>query len=508
MKKIFWISVFTLFIFPCEFSFSQAKFPSFIKDSLDRYIQRSIEKWEIPGIAVGIVKDGKIILVKGYGKRALNKAEKVDENTLFMIGSNTKAFTGTVMAWLDYEKKCSLNDKVVSWLPDFTMKDTWVAKELTLTDILCHRIGMETFQGDFMYWTSNLSGAEVIKKFGQLTPLFNFRTRWGYTNAGFQIAGECIKKISGLPWSEFVKKRIFEPLKMTRTVALSVDIPKQENVASAHTIENGILKVIPIPDIDNLAPAASIGSSAADMCQWLICQLDSGRYEKKQMIPWPVINKTREPQSIRKKENHPFNKTHYSLYALGWSLMDYEGREIVSHTGGVNGFVTSVTMLPEEKLGVVVLTNTDQNYFFEALKWEIIDSYLNLPYRNYSRLYLNYFKNIKNIENEQLKGWTDTVKMVLKPAFNLKEFTGRYSHEAYGNIDIEQEGTKLKMKFEHHNMTGTLECLGGKRFLCTYSDPEFGIKVIPFKIENNKIRSFILTVAEFIEFTDYEFVKK
>ena len=493
-----------------EFSlFGQSSAPAFIKDSLDTYINRALVDWNIPGVAVAIVKDGKLVIAKGYGKQSMVRNDKTDENTLFMIGSNTKAFTGTLLSWLQYDNKCSLNDKVVKWLPDFIMKDPWVTRELNLTDILCHRIGMETFQGDFMYWTSGLTRTEVIKKFGGLTPLYGFRSKWGYTNAGFLIAGECIQKISNESWESNIKNRIFVPLQMDRTRALCTEIVLQQNIAAPHTLVFDTLKLLPYKVFDNLAPAASVSSSASDLSHWLICQLDSGRYNGKQVIPFSVIQETRRPRSIIGNSHSPFNRSHFSLYGLGWDLTDYEGREIVSHTGGVNGFVTSVTLIPEENLGVVVLTNTDANSFYEALKNEIVDAYLNLPYRNYSNLYLGSYKKYSGRELAQYKAQKDTVAMHLKPASDLKNFAGHYLNPVYGYLDITVTGDQLKMTFEHHpNLTGTLECLGGNRFLCTYNDPVYGIKVLPFKIENNQVKSMHLRVADFVDFTDYEFVKQ
>jgi CubicO group peptidase (beta-lactamase class C family) len=488
---------------------SQNPEPAFIKDSLDTYINRALKDWNIPGLAVAIVKDGKLVIAKGYGKQSMSRNERVDENTLFMIGSNTKAFTATIVSWLQYDNKCSLNDKVVKWLPDFNMKDPWVTRELNLTDILCHRIGMETFQGDFMYWTSALTEADVVKKFGELTPMYGFRSKWGYTNAGFVVAGECIQKITNESWESNVKKKIFIPLQMNRTVALSAEIPSQQNIAAPHTLVFDTLKLLPYPIIDNLAPAGSVCSSVSDMSHWLICQLDNGKYNGIPVIPFPVIQETRKPRSIIGNSNPPFNRSHFSLYGLGWELTDYEGREIVYHGGGVNGFLTSVTMIPEEKLGVIVLTNTDQNYLSEALKWEIVDAYLNLPYRNYSKTFLKYFKIGTGRDFSAYRSLKDSVAMHIKPSVDLRNYTGHYVNPVYGYLDIVLSGNNLRMTFEHHpNLTGILEGLGGNRFLCTYNDPGFGIKVLPFKIENNRVKSLVLRVADFVEFTEYEFVKQ
>ncbi|HCY75721.1 MAG TPA: hypothetical protein DHV28_07350 [Ignavibacteriales bacterium] len=350
MKKFISVS---LLILISNITLIAQDIPSFITDSLDTYVNRGLANWQIPGAAVLVVKDGKIIISKTYGVKELGKNDKVDENTLFMIGSNTKAFTGTALALLEQEGKLNLDDKVIKYLPDFKMKDPWITKELNLVDIVSHRMGLSTFQGDFMYWTSDLTMDEVIEKFGKLTPKYDFRTRYGYTNAGYAIAGKIIEKISGITWAEFLKEKIFTPLKMERTLALSKDYMEAENIAKPHTFVNGKMSVLPIQNIDNLAPCGSISSSINDLSHWIIAQLDSGKFEGKVEIPFTVLQRTRKPESIQGRVKHPFNTGHFNLYGLGWGLMDYEGTEIVSHTGGVNGFVTSVTLLPEEKLGIV-----------------------------------------------------------------------------------------------------------------------------------------------------------
>ena len=482
--------------------------PSFVTDSLDNYVQRALDKYKIPGAAVCIVKDDKVVLIKGYGVKELGTNDKVDENTLFMIGSNTKAFTGTALALLESEKKCSLEDKVIKYLPDFKMKDEWVTKELNLIDIVSHRMGLETFQGDFMYWTSDLTSDEVIEKFGKLTPKYGFRTRYGYTNAGYAIAGKVIQKISGLTWDEYLKEKIFLPLKMNNTFALSTDFYKADNIAKAHTYVNGEMSVIPFQSIDNLAPCGSISSSVSDMSHWLIAQLDSGKYDGERVIPFSVLQRTRYPQSIQGRVRHPYNQTHFTLYGLGWGFQDYEGKELIQHTGGVNGFVTSVTLVPEEKLGIVVLTNNDQNPFFASLKWEILDAYLELPYRNYDSTFYESFNRRKSGKEKFVKEMRDSVSMKINPTFELKTLEGKYENEVYGYVELIKKENTLEMKLEHHsNVSGKLEFINENRFLCTYSDPTYGIKVIPFEITDGKVNSLTLSVDDFIEFTTYEFNK-
>ncbi len=482
---------------------------SFIVDSLDLFVEREMAAWQIPGVAVLVVKDGEVIVQKGYGLLEEGKPEKVNENTLFMIASNTKAFTGTALAMLDVEGKCSLDDRVQQYLPGFTMKDPWVAQHVTLTDVMSHRLGMETFQGDFMYWESDLSSEEVMAKFGKLTPMYDFRAKWGYCNAGFLIAGECLEKIEGITWEQFIRDRIVKPLEMNRTLVMTAEIDRADNLASAHTMVDGQLQVIPHCKIDNIAPAASISSSVNDLSHWLIALLDSGKYNGMQVIPFMAIKKAQTPRSFIRPGRHPFNASHYSLYGLGWDLRDYEGREIVSHTGGVDGFVTSVSLMPEEDLGIVVLTNTDHNGFYEALKWEIIDAYLGMPYRNYSQFYLERYKTMWHHEQQLVTSWRDSAAMALKLPVKLSAFEGKYTHEVYGEALLKANGQDLVLSLEHHPfLTGKLEYIGNDRFLCTYSHPMWGIKVFPFKIEEGKVKSFTLSVADFLEFTTYDFVKK
>lgn len=482
--------------------------PVFLKDSLDVYVNRAITEWQIPGVSVCVVKNGKILVMKGYGIKETGTSDKVDENTLFMIGSNTKAFTATALAMLEADKKISLNDKVQKWLPGFKLYDPWVAKEANIRDLLCHRLGFETFQGDFMYFDSDLSAQQVYERFAKVKPLYGFRTKWGYTNAAFGVGGEVIYKASGKTWAEFITEKIFNPLGMSNSLALSKDIKTATNKATAHTVVMGELKKIPYGNIDNIAPAGSISSSVNDMSKWVMALLNNGRVDGKEIIPANAINETRTPHSIMGNGGHMFNKSHFDLYGLGWFLTEYAGRKIVAHTGGVNGFVTSVCLIPEEKLGIIVLTNTDANNFYEALRNEIQDACLGLPYRNYSKVFLSYQQADEKEKSKQYKEIRDSVALNLKPALPLTAYAGEYLHTVYGKMNMKIEEGKLVMRFEHHKgRYGTLEPLGGNRFFCTYSDPLYGMKKLEFTVAGNKVKSLTVKVADFVEFTPYEFIK-
>jgi CubicO group peptidase (beta-lactamase class C family) len=491
------------------FGFSQNEIPAFIKDSLDIYVQRSLKEWRIPGCAVGIIKDGKIIMAKGYGVRDMETGSPVDENTLFMIASNSKEVTGTALAILDQEKKLSLKDRVIKWLPDFKLYDAHATSMVSIEDMVTHRIGFETFQGDFCHWSTSATSKGVMERMAKIKPVYSFRDKWGYCNAGYVVAGEIIKKASGETWEDYVSNHFFKPLQMNSTITLTANYPSTPNHCTPHTIYKNELIRLKIPNIDNLAPATSICSSVADWSKWIQMILNDGKWEDKQIIPAAAIKKTMEPVSIVGGFNPAFNTGHFSMYGLGWFIQEYNGKKVVSHGGGADGFVTSVTLLPEEKLGVIVFTNTDANNFYQALKWEIIDAYLKLPYRNYSTYSLNRFVKGKQAQTDWLKLVRDSAQNASAPELPLKAFAGNYLNEVYGKMKIVEDGKKLKATFElHPNQYSTLEHMGSNRFLCTYSNPLLGIKVFPFKIEKKKVKSVTVSCDDFVEFTTYEFVKK
>ena len=483
--------------------------PSFLRDSLDSYVTKALADWEIPGIAVCVVKDGKVVVMKAYGVKELGTNDKVDTNTLFMIGSNTKAFTATALAMLDAGKKLSLDDKVTQWLPGFKLDNQAAGEQAIIRDLLSHRLGFMTFQGDFTYWTSNLSRAQVIEKMAHIKAVYPFRTTWGYTNAAFLTAGEIIPKACGVSWEQFIKDSIFTPLGMSHSIALSKDLPSAPDKCIPYTMADGKLMRIPFCSIDNLAPAGSISSSVSDMSKWVLMQLNKGKYEGRQVVPSSAIAQTRWPHSILGNGGHQFNESHFSLYGLGWFLQEYDGRKLISHTGGVNGFVTSVTMVPEENLGIVVLTNTDQNGFYEALKWEILDAWLKLPYRNYSKVSLQRALKQRQSEETTAKAYRDSVALRLSPALPLSAYTGQYNSDVYGDMQVVLEQGELRMVFAHHpGMFARLQSLGGHRFYATFSDPEFGKAIFPFRTEGAKVLSVTVKVADFVEYTPYEFVKR
>ncbi|KAI9451713.1 beta-lactamase/transpeptidase-like protein [Russula earlei] len=365
----------------CLFVVTAQAQPAFIKDSLDSYITRGLKDWNVPGLAIAIIKDGKVVVMKGFGVRDIETKAPVDENTLFMIASNSKLFTGTALAQLEYDKKLSLNDKITKYFPDYTLYDANTTNLVTIKDMLGHHLGTKTFQGDFSFWDANVSRSQIMYKMRYLQPTGLFRQDYGYCNSCFLTAGEVIPKVTGKPWEVYVYDSLFAPLGMTNTYALGTNMEQMPGAARPYTTSySGVLQELPYDHVDNLAPAGSIVSCIKDIAKWLTMQVDSGRYNSKQVIPWPVLRRTRDMGTIissRKSSSLPSN---YQGYGLGVFQRDYNGRQVFYHTGGANGFVTNTCFVPDEHLAITILTNQDNQGFFEALRYQVLDAYLGVPY--------------------------------------------------------------------------------------------------------------------------------
>ncbi len=483
---------------------AQEALPSFIKDSLDTYLQSEQKQWKIPALAVAIIKDGKVVKTYIEGVTDYASNTPIDEHTLFMIGSNSKAFTSTLMATLEQEDAFSLKDPVVKWLPYFKLQDPWLTQKVDIVDVLSHRVGFETFQGDFLNFDNELTSEQIIKKFALIEPTHQYRETWGYFNTGYTIAGEIIKSATGKTWAEQLQEKIFTPLDMKNSLALSKDILQSTNRTLAHTIIDGAPVVIDYGDIDATAPAGSISSSITDMSTWVTALLANGNYKGKQVIPAKAITATRTPRSIMGNARSPF-----SLYGLGWDIEAYEGHKLIMHTGGIHGYVTSVTMLPEKNLGIVILTNTDSNYLFEGLKYDILDAYLDKPIKKLSHLYYGYFMQNQANKKKQRDAWLATTEEKNKPSAALSKFEGTYTNEVYGWIKIKKTKDELHIDFEHHkDLKVTLKHTKEDEFLAIFNNTLYGQSIFPFEVVDGQVKKFVLKLDPQVENTTYDFYKK
>lgn len=488
-------------------SASQAQ-PSFVKDSLDKYVAEGLKDWNIPGLAITIVKDGKVEIMKGYGVKNIETQEPVDENTLFIIASNSKLFTGTALAQLDYDKKLSLNDKIIKYFPEFKLYDNNVTQLVTIKDMLAHHLGTKTFQGDFTFWGSALTRQQIMQRMQYLKPSNDFRASYGYCNSCFLTAGEVIPKVTGKPWEVYVYDSLVLPLQMNRTATLTYGMPQMNNIAYPYSTSfTGTLNQLPFDKIDNMAPATSMVSCVNDLSHWLLMQLDSGKYNGKTILPWKVIEKTRDITTAISSRMR--GGTHFSGYGLGVFMSDYLGKQIFNHTGGADGFVTNTCFIPELNLGISILTNNDNQSFFELLRLQIIDAYMNVPYINRSKKAL---PNFNKDETEQL-AQIDKLKARVKnkkPSLNIKDYCGVYKNQLYGTIDIAAiNSSTLAVKFNSHkNLTATLQYMDNDEWLITYNPILYGIFSTQFIVKNSKVKSIDIKVNDFIEYDPYTFEKE
>ncbi len=482
-----------------------AQQPSFVTDSLTIFMQREMAAWSIPGAAVAIVKDGKVVVSQGYGVKEQGKTDKVDDETLFQIASCSKAFTSTAVAMLHVEKKLSLEDSVIKFIPGFKLYETYTTNNCTVRDLLTHRIGLQTFQGDFANWGSNFTRTEIVGQMAKNKPVFGFRAAYGYCNMGYAAAGEVILAASGITWDQFVHDKFFVPLDMKRSSTTYEELLTDKNKATGHSWFLGKEVTVPYDNINNLGPAGSINSCVKDLAQWVMCQLDSGKHNGKQVIPYAALVETRKPAiplPARTKGSH------LASYCLGWQTMDYNGVQPFWHNGGTSGFVTTVCFVPELNLGIVVLTNTDQNNLYNDLRRMIIDAYLKLPYTNYSKQNVVAVMQVRAQEDTQIAMWQAKVKSAPKLPVAAKDFAGTYVNAVYGKMLVVEQKGKITAMFEHHpKYFGTLDYMGDSTFLCTYNTPLWGVKAAPFKIENGKVVSITISVADFVDYMPYEFVK-
>jgi CubicO group peptidase (beta-lactamase class C family) len=488
---------------------AQSTQPSFIRDSMDVYIQKGLKDWDLPGLSVVIVKDGKVVLMKGYGVKDIETKKPVDENTLFMIASNTKLFTGSSLAILETEKKISLDDPVTKYFPTYRLYDSTSTQLVSIRDMLSHHIGTKTFEGDFTFWNTSLGREEIMRRMRYLKPPFHFRQEFGYCNSCFLTAGQVIPVVTGESWEQFVQERFLTPLGMDQSLVLSTGIADQVDVATPYTTSYsaGLVKV-PYDNWNNLAPAASIVSNVNDLSHWLLMQLDSGRYQGKEIISWQSLQKTRIANSWVRSVKSDIYPTHFTGYGLGLFMQDYAGRQVYWHTGGAGGMVSNVCFVPEEKLGIAILTNNDNQQFFEDLRYQILDAYLNVPYINRSNQGLMHFLAGRLFDFNQRKGWTDRAGKFNKPEMPLTAYTGGYTNILYGKIRISQEKDHLLIHYETKpDLSATLDYMDQGEWLLKYNNILYGIFPVKFDLSGGMVKSLTTKQNPYVEYDPYVFIK-
>lgn len=454
---------------------------------LDAYYAKALKDWGVPGMSIAIVKDGKMIFAKGYGVKEAGKNEAPDENTLYAIASNTKAMTAAMIAQLVEEGKLGWNDKVKKHLPYFELYDPYVSAETTLRDILSHRVGLGTFSGDMIWYRSTLSAEEIVQRVKHLPKAYDFRSGYGYSNVMYLTAGEVIRKVTGKSWGQNINERILNPLGMTRSVWSANAIAAKGNAATPHALVDGLHKPIAWENWETIAAMGGIISSVKDMSQWMIMNLNNGVFNGDTLFSKESRNMMWTPHNAFGVDHTSTDKaTHFRGYALGWSVGDYNGKLRVGHTGGYSGMVSAVTLIPDEKFGVVVLTNGMKPMFGSLVNYTV-DAFLKAPPKDWSAEALAaYTKNKDNrVEERKQARVMDT-----KPSVDIANYTGEYHAPAYGKIVVTNEGGKFRITFEHTpDLNATLEHWHYDVFKMTWekSDPLtwFPHATVKFELDNN-----------------------
>lgn len=432
---------------------NSATYAQISSKEVDKLVEDAMQKFNVAGVAVGIVKDGMIVHTKGYGVKSIEVKDKVNEHTQFAIASNSKAFTTTALAILVEEGKLSWQDKVKDYIPEFKMYNDYVTENFNIQDLLTHRSGLGLGVGDLMGFPdgSNFTIKDVLCSFRYFKPQSAFRTKFDYDNLLYWVAGEVIARVSGMSWEEFVKIHIIEPLNMDNTYSSLSQMADTSNLATPHSNESGTLKAIAhFEEIINGA-AGGIYSNVDDLCNWMLVHLNKGKYGEnleKELFSAAIQREMWKIHTSRDVDPNPRYNSHFSGYGLGWYLKDALGNMIISHTGGLPGMLSKTILIPDLNLGVVVLTNTSKGGagVFSAVTQTIIDSYLGLDDFGWiNKYYERYKKRQSSADSVSKKVW-ETVKSANDDHINTKNYVGMYEDNWFGKVEIFMKDNQLWFK--------------------------------------------------------------
>lgn len=408
---------------------------------LDAYVSGVLRTFSVPGMAVTIVKDGKVLVAKGYGIRTLGDTARVTGSTRFGIASNSKAFTATALAMLVDEGKVEWDKPVVTYLPQFALSDPFVTRNITVRDLLVHRSGLGLGAGDLLWWpASTYTRKQIMHRLRDIPLSTSFRSAYAYDNVLYLVAGEVIETVSGKSWEDFIAERILTPLGMTQTTTRHSDAESSGNVASTHAFVGGTLQRVKAMTSDNTNPAGGINSTAGDVAKWLIAQLDSGRTgsarlwsQRAQRTLWTGV--TPMPFGV---PTGPLGAVapQFRLYALGFDVQDYRGIKIATHTGGLPGYVSEVTFVPSLKLGIAVFTNQESGAAFRSVSYRVLDHFMGAAPTDWRAVFDSLEKSAAAALVTRVSGASTARDSLSKPSLPIERYAGRYTDSWYGDVTV------------------------------------------------------------------------
>ena len=457
-------------------------------EAIDAWIADLMGDWPTPGLAVGIVHRDTLVFARGYGVRELGGDAPVDEHTRFAIASNSKAFTAAVLGMLVEEGKLAWDDRVIDHLPDFQMWDPWVTREITVRDLLTHRSGLATFGGDHLWIGSTNGRDEIISRIRYMEPVGPFRASFQYQNLMFLVAGQVAAAVSGQSWEELVATRILQPLGMSESSTSVRDLEGLDNVAEPHEVVQGELRPVDYDNVDGVAPAAAINSNIVDMARWMRVTLGEGEFEGQRVFGAGVA---REMQRIQ----YPLEVSAWAAenlgrrfngYGFGWFVSDYRGRKVVSHSGGLTGMISLQTLLPEEELGVIVLTSFAPDAPTSAITYQILDAYLGEARRDWNEIFLGFRRQGEELARQREEQWQASRIPDTEPSLALEAYTGTYTEDVSGDTRVLLEDGHLVFDYNPRHL-GDLEHWHHDVFRVTWRHPIFDMAATSFlKFELNE----------------------
>lgn len=426
-----------------------------LPDNFKEWIESSRKDWSIPGMAVGIVKDGKVIFAEGFGEKLLGSGDKVDANTIFSIASSSKNMTAAALGILVDEGKIDWDDKITKHIPWFQFKDGWVTNEVTIRDALTHRVGLGRILGNRLHFMTNSSRDEVLYQMRYMDFEKPFRSGFVYNNIMYSLAGQVIEYVDGRTWDEFMQDRLFKPMGMTSVTTSITELKEGQNLAYPHQEIDG--KIVPIQrrNWDNAGPAAGVNASVNDLNKWLLMQLGTaGEYDGKTLVSKQTMNEIHKPQSLRGQADAMAPQ---STYGLGWTISDYKGKRVLDHGGATDGFNTAMYLVPELDLGIIVVVNSF-SYLGTAVARQVMDVFIDGEDKDWNKHYLElYNKNFERVTAEREKIHDARVKKT-KSSLKLDDYVGEYYSEGYGKIEVRKEGKNLVLYFwDSEGLEATLE---------------------------------------------------
>ncbi len=446
------------------------------------YVRDAMKAWKVPGIAIAVVRNDTVVLAEGYGVRTIGERDRVDEQTLFAIGSASKAFTAAAVGMLVDDGELRWEDPATKYLPGFQLYDPYVTREITVRDLLTHRSGLE--RGDLMWYGTSYDREEIIRRVRYLEPSWSLRSTFGYQNIMYVAAGEVASHVTGKRWDDVIRDRIFAPLGMTSSLTSIVPLEGLPNVATPHAEIDDKVHAIPYRNIDNVGAAGSINSHVVDMSKWLRLQLGNGKFDGEQLISTGTAAELHTPQTIIRREGlwglvHP--ESHFLSYGLGWFLADYKGRKLVHHGGNIDGMSALVAMLPEEKTGLVILTNMDGSLLTYALMYRLFDGYLGAEPKDWSGDFLKIVEGLEaQAEAAQKKHEEQRVKGT-EPSLALSKYAGVYADSMYGSVLVNAEDDGLVVRYGSA-LVGDLEHWHYDTFRADWRADRLGEAFITFAI--------------------------